>query len=472
MSDFTFPDISKLFAPAAPPAPTGAPGTDARGMLSQIIQGGLKKGAYDSSADFTKYMGLLDAASKTTSPEELQAQQMLEQSKGLRAQADFEDANPSAPPKLNSAPQYGQLNLPEVPTNVQPHPNAIASLGAGIAGLFAPRAAGGFGAAALSGAIAAAGRETQARQQKYRFDLEQSLLKHQDDARRVDAQARVDSQNNALTNAYTAVQHSENMKKGVERLNASVIEGEAGNLRKFVEGNAPAERAKAQAGALREHIKDAENQSQVEMQRITRAAEMLSRLDEQDIINQRLNTEKAAERVRKQEEDKQKAQTAANSLAQRKLFQQQTINERHQATAFAHEDRQARIAELEMAARARGERVGTMEHPSFEMTAIKEDMDASRQALTQANKELLNPGTNNPHPGTGIDDVMARREDVMAAKSQLKAAQADYNRAGRAARAARATSVMPVRAGGKLRDKDTGKTYKFNPATGAFQESK
>src|ERR1700733_11366135 len=153
-------------------------------LLNNLITTGLQHGAYDSSKDFEQYLQKLQEASQATSPLELQAQQLTEQAKAARGYADYSQANPVPPPQQFTAPDRVPLVLPGVPKNVQPSPNPIASLGAGIAGLFAPRAAGLFGAEALSGAITATNRLNAANAEKYKFDLEQSLLRHQDEVAR------------------------------------------------------------------------------------------------------------------------------------------------------------------------------------------------------------------------------------------------------------------------------------------------
>jgi hypothetical protein len=324
MSDFTMtglpssliagtpPPNTAVATPMPQPQPVGEDGyTSARDTLSKLLQDGLKRGAYDSTADFEKYLKLLDTASTGKSKDEFDAEQMLEQAKGLRAQADYMAANPLAPPSLESAPNYPQLQLPGVPTDVQPHPNGVASLGAGLAGLFAPRASGRFGASALQGAIAATVKANEARQQKYKFDLQQSLLKQQEAVREEDARKAVEAQNNKLTNAYSAATHSENLQSGLDRLKAAQIEGTAGDLKKWVEGNKPAELAKAQAAALSEQIDQKQKEADKALDRANRAAALQEQLEKEHRLTldaQQKAADREAEERRKVREDAAKEQ--------------------------------------------------------------------------------------------------------------------------------------------------------------------
>lgn len=304
-------------------APAGAPApVDSRALLDQIIQMGNKQGAYDSTADFEKYLKLLQTAGTAKSPQELQAEQLTAQATYEHNTADYEKNNPLAPPSYLKSPEYSELKLPGVPENVQPHPNGIASLGAGIAGLFARRAAGRFGAEALSGAIQAAARENDARKQKYQFELQQSLLKHQEEVRRTDAQARIDASNNAMKNAFTVDQHTEQMKGAIEGMHANMLDAEAGSLKKFVEGNKEAEQAKAQASVLDQMIEAKQKQSKEALDRSAKAAEMLARLDEQkSIADERAKTAADAEAERVRHAKETEAQAKANAAEKAKQDQ-------------------------------------------------------------------------------------------------------------------------------------------------------
>lgn len=422
-------------------------------LLNKLLTTGLQHGAYDSSKDFEAYLQKLQEASQATSPLELQAQQLTEQAKAARGYADYSQANPLPPPQQFTSPERSPLQLPGVPQNAQPSPNPIASLGAGLAGLFAPAAAGMFGAEALSGAITATNRLNAANNEKYKFDLEQSLLKHQDDVAREDAQAKVKAQNTALTNAYTAEQHSANLEAAKARFEAAQLDGEAGNVKKFVEGNKPAELAKAQGEAIREKIDVLTKQSENEMNRITRAAELLVHNDE--LLSLERDRQDKAEADRKE-----KAREFDSREKENEYYHRESIKAREK---IAHDSDFTRLQAAHIRANESG-RAGTMHHKNPEEESAWQDVQkTSREATHQWNR-VTAPATNDPdidNPRKRYQDATEAQqayENAKTAYKQVNAADPSWNRVGPA-------TVTGVKS---LPGTKGGKHYSFDPATGQF----
>lgn len=393
--------------PGAPPQ-QAAPQADApnsldfaHSILAMVNKKALQDGSYDSTEDFNKLQQALLKASAAKSPYELQADNALLQATEENKLADYMKNNPLAPPEQYKAPDSVGLSLPGVPTNVQPHPNGIASLGAGIAGLFAPRAAGRFGAEALSGAIQAAQRENAARREKYQFELQQSLVKHQDAVREADAKARVEAQNTALKNTYSAEQHNDNLKTAVERMNAAVKSGEAGNLRKFIEGDKEAQQSKGQAQFLEQKIKTSSEQAKEALDRAARSAELQLKIDEQkqiaaqraqeraDVLAENVRKDKAAEQQRKdtEAENIRKDRAAERDRQDRIGMENARLSEERRYHDIEHGDR-LRGQDLTYQEKQNSSRGSVMHHETPEEYAAKIDIKPHETEMNEARKAL------------------------------------------------------------------------------------
>jgi hypothetical protein len=396
----------------------------AHSILAMVNKKALQDGSYDSTEDFNKLQQALLKASTAKSPYELQADNALLQATEENKLADWMKNNPLAPPEQYKAAESVPLSLPGVPTNVQPHPNGLASFGAGIAGLFAPRAAGRFGAEALSGAIQAAQRENAAKREKYQFDLQQSLVKHQDAVREADAKARVEAQNTALKNTYSAEQHNDNLKTAVERMNAAVKSGEAGNLRKFIEGNRPAEEAKAQAQFLEQKIKTSSEQAKEALDRAAKAAELQLKIQEQ----QDIATNREKDRLAAQAETDRKNREDERIRNENLLRQQKEDKERDRDRTFregmenrrlgiesghlSETERHDRAMEDRAASSARG---GTMYHKGPLEISAEKDMNYNATLAQKARAAA---------------DAVSPDNDTAKAQAERKAlaAEARYNK--------------------------------------------
>lgn len=447
--------------PVASPAVAGQP-SSARDVMNNLmvlladkVKGGDVKSIDDAMALLNK------VASSGPSPLTLQANNMLSQAKSANSLADFMKNNPQAAPELQAAQPTPGLSLPEVPQYVQPTANPIASLGAGIAGLFAPRAAGAFGAAALQGAITANDKLNAAKRQQYQFELQQSVLKHEDDVRRADAQARIDAQNAAVKNAYSAEQHADNLKEAVERSNASQLEGQAGNLQAFIAGSGPADAAKAKIAQLVEARKQA---SQEQIQAYKTLADVSSSVAQTDLEDQKLRqsgaqfqqsqqaaSQKAAQEMQRYDADRKSREDIARQRANIDV----QLGNQSNATALLritteHNDN---VARLKQQAIDNGQPL--KDPKTYETMAAQQTMDNAAARLKLAEKELNAPSLGNPNSvgsNASNDDKQAavhkRQLEVDYAQKQYDIATQQFLEAGRAARAQQNNSYA---------DPDTGR---------------
>lgn len=423
--------------------------TPAIGTLSAIVAQGADAGKFDSTQSLTKYMAALEeAAKKAPSVYELQAKNTLQESKAAGAMAEFEKANPLQSPQMLTAPQYAPLQLPGVPNDVQPRPNRIASLGAGIAGLFAPRAAGRFASEALSGAIAATDRENAARKQKYQLDLQQSLLKHTEAVRQSDAQAEIDAQNNKLTNAFSAEQHGEKLKSAFDTFNAAKLKGEAGNLELFAKGDVEAKALKLKADQLGLQLEAAEKDAKDKRDAAIRAAGSLGQVAEHFATLQQHY--EALDETKKKD-----AAAAADKAEQTKIRQaNEARQERHDQEAEAIQRSRMSIEEKNSALRAleinnahqdrlrgqdlkgQSDRSSNMHHKGPLELSADEDMRVTGAIYEAARKAYVN----NPE-GTGL------KEASQDAERRYNRARENATKVGDAAIAAEKTDRKKGRVG-------------------------
>lgn len=436
-------------------------------LLSQKVKGG------DVKAIDAEIENLNKVASSGPSPLALQADNYLTQAKAATSLADFMKSNPIAPPELQQAQNVSPLSLPEVPQNVQPSANPVASLGAGIAGLFAPRSAGAFGAAALQGAITANDKLNAAKRQQYQFDLQQSLVKHEDDVRRADAQARIDAQNAAVKNAYSAEEHADNLKQAVERSNASQLEGQAGNLKAFIAGSGPADAAKAKLAQLEEARKQA---TQEQIQAYKTLADVSSSVAQTDIEDRRLmqsasqfqQSQQAAQQKTVQEMMRYDAdRQSREKIAGDRAALDDKMNLRTDATARYRiiTDHNDRVAKMKQDDVNNGQ---PMKDPkTYETMAAQQTMEAAQQRLKDAQKELNAPSINNPNFKVKYENTdeeraytHARQKEVDYAQKQFEIARDEFLKAGADARKRTGQVGLP----GMPTTAPT--QYRFNPATG------
>lgn len=437
-------------AGAAPDAQGAAPASglpiSARDTLKNLLihladkaDGGEIKSIDDEMEKLNKA-----ASDPAANPLNLQAQQMLTQAKQANSLADFMKNNPQAAPELQHAQNVPGLSLPGVPQYVQPTANPVASLGAGIAGLFAPRAAGAFGAAALQGAITATDKLNAAKRQEYQFQLQQSLVKHEDDVRRADAQARIDAQNAAVKNAYSAEEHADNLKQAVERSNASQLEGQAGNLKAFIAGSAPAEAAQARLKQLADKRKQAE---QVQIQATKSVVDLGTTVAQLQQEDDKLN-QNADQYRQTREAAQQKLQADLNQRIADRDSREKIANNRNVLDAklgamtddrirygynLEHSDR---VAKLEQDAINSG---SVLKDPkTYETMAAQAMMDTAAQRLKDAQQQLNAPSINNPNfnPRKADDPGMTnkRQKEVEYAQRQFDMARQQFLETGAAAR--------------------------------------
>jgi len=415
--------------PAGSSPPVSPANVSPADLLNSLITTGLQHGAYDSSKDFEQYLQKLQQASQATSPLELQAQQLTEQAKAARGYADYSQANPLPPPTPFTAPDRAPLVLPGVPQNAQPSPNPIASLGAGIAGLFAPAAAGLFGAEALSGAITATNRLNAANNEKYKFDLEQSLLKHQDDVAREDAQAKVKAQNTALTNAYTAEQHSANLEAAKARFEAETLDGKAGALRPFIDGDRKAKLAEAKGKAIQEEIGAAQEEEKTRVQVLERAGSLVAQM-ESIKAREAKEARDSADRQDKAEADrKEKAREFDSREKENEYYHRESIKAREQ---IAHDSDFTRIEAAHIRANASGSRAG-MHHKNPDEELAMSDVTKTRQESTMQWRhvdDLKKAGLD--ARGAYEDAQMAQQayENAKTAYKQVNAADPSWSQVG------------------------------------------
>lgn len=406
--------------------------------LAQKVKGGDVASIDATMADLNK------VAATGPNPLTLQANNLLDQAKAANGIADFMKNNPQAPPELQTAQNVSPLSLPEVPQYVQPSANPVASIGAGIAGLFAPRAAGAFGAAALQGAITATDKLNAAKRAEYQQQFQQSLVQHEDDVRRADAQARIDAQNSALKNAYSAEQHTDNLKEAVERSNASQLSGQAGNLKAFIAGSGPADAAKAQIQQLEEKRKQA---SAEQIQAYKTLADVSSSVSQTDIEDQRLQqsaaqfqqsqkaaSDKAAQEMQRYDADR----TSREKISGDRAALDERLGNQTNATAMYRitMDHNDRVARLQQEDRLSG---APLKDPkTYETIAAQQTMDAAAQRLKDAQQQLNAPSINNPNfnPRKADDPAMTnkRQKEVDYAQRQLDIARQQFLDAGQAAR--------------------------------------
>lgn len=455
-------------APTAPPALAGSSTNlnpldvmnDLFVRLHDKVKGGDIKAIDDEIASLNK------TASSGPSPLSLQMNNLLTQARSANSLADWLKNNPQAAPELQHAQNVSPLQLPEVPQNVQPTANPIASLGAGIAGLFAPRSAGAFGAAALQGAITATDKLNAAKRQQYQFDLQQSLLKHEDDVRRADAQARIEAQNAAVKNAYSADQHADNMKQAVLRSDASQKEGSAGNLKAFIEGSGPADAAKNRQAQLLQMRKEA---SAERVQAYKTTADVASSIAQLNLERDKMQ-QTAAQFQQGRQDAQQKAQMdldryAADRASREKIANQRAalddkMNLRTDATAryniiTQHNDRVARLIQED-------KNTGSVikDPKTYETIAAGQVLDDASARLKLAEEQLYHPSIDNPNyiAPTNTDEDKKRaathklQEEVQYATRLRDAARADYLQIGADARKRLGTSKEVLLPGQKTSD--------------------
>ncbi len=440
-------------------------------FLADKVKGGDVRAIDAAMADLNK------AAASGPSPLALQADNYATQAKAATSLADWMAQNPQAAPQLQTVQSVPGLSLPGVPDNVQPTANPIASLGAGIAGLFAPRAAGAFGAAALQGAITASDKLNAAKRQQYQFDLQQSLLKHEDDVRRADAQARIDAQNAAVKNAYSAEQHADNLKQAVQRADASQLTGQAGNLKAFIEGSGPADAAKAKLAQLEQARKEA---TQEQIQAYKTLADVSSSVSQADIEDRRLAQSAAqfqqgqqakqaqlTQEMQRYEADRNSREKIANQRAalDLKLGNMTDATARYRI-ATDHNDRVSRLIQEDKNSG------NVMKDPkTYETMAAQQTMEAAQQRLKDAQQQLNAPSMNNPNynPAKASDPAYthARQKEVDYAQKQFEIARDEFLKAG-----AEARKVQAKQTGSGTGLPGVTKTYRFNPATGQVEEVK
>jgi len=428
--------------------------SSAQDYINEAVKDSLPLARHSSSAQLLEYFDAAQKAANRISPEELKANELHEQYVSMNKLAEYEAAHPLPAPELATFREVGSLQLPEVPSDVKPHPNAIASFGAGIAGLFAPVAAGRFGASALAGAIDAAGRETAARKQKYQFDLQQSLLKHEEEVRRVDAEAQVESENNRVRNQFSVADHAQRLEASRDQYEAERIKGTAGDLRAYVLGNHDADVAAARAAALKEQIEILAKEAQGARDTLLRAGTLQASLDKE----QRL----AADAKAKMDLEKGKA-------AQTAKFQTATIEQRKQAEAdriameasrFAMEDahfktttglrqqeiglaHQDRIRGQDLSF-AKGTAGGLMHHQTPEEKDTENDLHEAQKYLDYAKRQLQSPSVTNPNyvapTTTNAEEqraaLLRRRDDVARAAADVEKAKKYHQQAIEASRKA------------------------------------
>lgn len=410
--------------------------------LGDKIQGGDVKSLY------TEIDRLNDVAAKGPSPLSLQVKDMLTQAKSANDLADFMKNNPQAVPELQHAQNVNPLQLPEVPQYVQPTANPVASLGAGIAGLFAPRAAGAFGAAALQGAITANDKLNAAKKQQYQLEFQQSLVKHEDDVRAADAQARIDAQNAAVKNAYSAEEHADNMKQAVLRADASQKEGSAGNLKDFITGSAAADAAKAQRDQLTERVKQAESLRLQSVKTFADVAGTIGQLNtERDKLNQNADQYRQDREAAQQKLQADLNQRIADRDSREKIASNRNVLDANLGALnddrirygynLEHSDR---VAKLEQDAINSG---SVLKDPkTYETMAAQAMMDTAADRLKEATKQLNAPSINNPNFKTSYKDrdeekayTHKRQLEVDYAQKQFDVARSQFLQAGGAARA-------------------------------------
>lgn len=437
----------------------------AMATMSAMVKDGADAGAFDDTDKMNAWLVAAQAAAaKAPSVYELQAKQALTDSKASQALSDYERANPTPRPQLLTAQQYPQLQLPEVPTNVQPRPNGVASLGAGIAGLIAPQYAGRFASEALSGAIAATARENDLRKQQYQLNLQQSLLKHQDEIRQADAQAEVDAQNARANNTYTAAQHSDNLKAAVDSLNAAKLSGEAGNLSAYAQQDTAAKQLQIKADQLGTELKSAQQDAKDKRDAAIRASSVITGLADHmltiqgrsDALKQQAakqaqdqqNTE--ADRAQKQQQiDRQGAHDKAQEDIQRSHLSIEDKNSALRALEiqYTHQDRQDALKQKNS---AEG-RASVMHHETPEELSAKTDMEYLK-GLAQAAMKTANANPQN-------DDL---KRAGIAAQAEYNKARKNYQDIGNAARDADRHRLPGMPAAPPAQ-------YRFNPATGQVE---
>lgn len=214
-------------------------------------------------------------------------------------------------------PNLPGLSLPDQPQTARPQVSPLAQLLSIGAGFASPRAAGGFNAAALEGALQGAQQENQRRQQIYKNDIAGRTIIYDAAMGQAKEKQRVAEANVDAASQSSVADYNRKMilaKAKSESLSAGNV---AKSLEDFAKEHGSEERAQARASALMEKIKLSRDGS---AERVKSTTELIKALEgtgsaqkklTADILMHAITAMLASQRLQEQTKNRQEADARA-----------------------------------------------------------------------------------------------------------------------------------------------------------------
>lgn len=434
---------------AQPQAP--APQSDAYKAL-QALGAQLGKAAPSSIKD--NYDTILKLAPEAVAPskEHLDAEYYTAQQEGNKKILEML-SQPLPPATHLQRDDVAPLSLPNAPVAQPNQINPVASLAAGIAGLFHPQAAGEFGAAALEGALRKTQQENQQKQAEFQNNIERLTAIHRDAIERADAKLRVDALNKQSDDTRSHEQMQRDMAKAKAAGEDITLGKEATATEAFAKQQDTAAQAKAKIGVL-------ESQAQSEADLYDKGQERaMTGVVKVAGIDAAAEKETQTEKARKELAAQNKAADLSRQTQRDKdaMARTQANIASRQAIAKGSQALQARRIEV-MRQNGMTGRSGkaSMEHLDYQQRAAWSKAEQARQRLGQVEKSADSPS---PMDSRSPDE---RQSAIIQAQQAYDAALSNFTQIGDAKRAHEQGSApnMPP-PGAHVR--------KYNPVTGKVE---
>jgi len=320
--------LQGLFAPAQ---------TGATGLLNQLAAPG---GIYDPTADLANVRQKSALANTLPTQADIDAQNAGLQAKGADFLSQQLGAIPVPQEQPLQQPNLPQLQLPGLPQVAQPHVNPLASLLAIGAGFASPKAAGGFNASVLEGALKAAQDENQRRQERDKADVTRRAMIYDASMSAAKEQQRITEANRDTAYRNTVANTDRQMMLAKASTEQFTAHGAADSLKAFADKYDPAFKARDQVKALLDEI---DTKGKASAERIKSVAELLTAVHKEDtggvgmakdVFNQIM---KSVQDAADQRASDARAQKTAEAALQRTLTTQQGELQRTQIIQ-GHED--------------------------------------------------------------------------------------------------------------------------------------